>query len=599
MATQALYRKWRSRTFEEVIGQGHVTQTLQNALANDRVAHAYLFAGPRGTGKTTTARLLAKAVNCVGETDHKPCGVCRICQAVDEGRMMDLIEIDAASNRGIDEIRDLRDKVGFRPGEARTKFYIIDEVHMLTDPAFNALLKTLEEPPPHVIFVLATTEPHRIPDTILSRCQRFDFRRIPLSGMVPWLAHIAQEEALAIEPSALEFIARQGAGSLRDAISLLDQLAAYGATTITLEQVQTMLGTVASQAIADLVDRLIDRNVPAGLGLINQTLAEGMEPRQFTREMVDYLRKLLLLKMGDGSQLLAAAASETELATMKQQAERMTPAQLMRTIRVFNSAAQEAKTGFLPQLPLELAFLESTTAAEETPPRAVETAQAQTSEAKTVYKPAAPTVTPGKPAVTPPEPAPRASAPAAPPPPPPAETTPAPEQNEPAEAVGEQPAAAHSLAFEHVEQSWRAILSAVRKTDPMVQGLMNSVELVDVERTTVIIEAPSDLLRGRINQPHTKALIEGCLTQVLGTKAHLRCVMHGEHVPSSRPAQPAVENSVAKEAPSDAQEYRTGEGAGDVAASPAASNETSEATHDDPMIDEGLKLGGIISDPDA
>ena len=295
MATQALYRKWRSRTFDEVIGQEHVTRTLQNALAAERVAHAYLFTGPRGTGKTTTARLLAKAVNCVGDGDTKPCGACHICRAVDEGRLLDMIEIDAASNRGIDEIRDLREKVGFRPGEARVKFYIIDEVHMLTDPAFNALLKTLEEPPPHVIFVLATTEPHKIPATIVSRCQRFDFRRIPLSDMTQWLAHIAEAEALQVEPAALESIARQGGGSMRDAISLLDQLTAYGSETITLAQVQAVLGSVASQSVIELADSLIDGDLARGLDVINQVVGDGAEPRQFTREFVEYLRGLLLL----------------------------------------------------------------------------------------------------------------------------------------------------------------------------------------------------------------------------------------------------------------------------------------------------------------
>ena len=220
MASQALYRKWRSQTFDEIIGQQHVTQTLINALKLNRIAHAYLFAGPRGTGKTSMARLLAKAVNCLAEAGvERPCNRCRICVAVNEGRLLDLIEIDAASNTGVDDIRDLRDKVGFRPGEARIKFYIIDEVHMLSNSAFNALLKTLEEPPEHVIFVLATTEPEKIPATITSRCQRFDFKRIKVSDIAERLAFIVAQEGLTAEPTALEYIARQGAGSMRDAIS--------------------------------------------------------------------------------------------------------------------------------------------------------------------------------------------------------------------------------------------------------------------------------------------------------------------------------------------------------------------------------------------
>jgi len=234
MSPQALYRKWRPQTFDEVIGQEHVTHTLKNALPSGRISHAYLFAGPRGTGKTSMGRLLAKAVNCLSTEDNKPCNQCRICQAINEGRMLDLIEIDAASNRGIDEVRGIREKVGFRPNEARYKVYILDEAHMLTEPAFNALLKTLEEPPPHVIFVLVTTEPDKIPSTIRSRCQRFDFRRIPLQDMINHLSYIAQEEGLIVEPAALELIARSATGSLRDAESLLDQLMSYSDGKITL-----------------------------------------------------------------------------------------------------------------------------------------------------------------------------------------------------------------------------------------------------------------------------------------------------------------------------------------------------------------------------
>src|SRR5512136_1553831 len=221
MAAQALYRRWRSQTFEDVVGQEHVTLTLRNALREGRISHAYLFAGPRGTGKTSTARILAKAVNCLAdELTARPCNKCRICTAITEGRQLDLIEIDAASNRGIDEIRDLREKIGFRPNEARYKVYIIDEVHMLTKEAFNALLKTLEEPPPHALFVLATTEPDRVPETVRSRCQRFDFRRVPIAKISEHLAAILQAEGAQAAPEALLAIARRSTGSMRDAISL-------------------------------------------------------------------------------------------------------------------------------------------------------------------------------------------------------------------------------------------------------------------------------------------------------------------------------------------------------------------------------------------
>ena len=239
---QALYRKWRPQTFSEVSGQEHVLQTLRNAIASGRIAHAYLFSGPRGTGKTTMARLVAKAVNCTNpDLTQRPDNTCPICTAISDGRLLDLIELDAASNRGIDEIRDLRDKINFAPGQARYKVYIIDEVHMLTEPAFNALLKTLEEPPPHAIFVLATTDPQKVPATIVSRCQPFAFRRLTLSEIVSRLQHLVDEEGLHAEPEALSLIARQATGSMRDAVSLLDQLAAGGAE-ITVERAQAALG---------------------------------------------------------------------------------------------------------------------------------------------------------------------------------------------------------------------------------------------------------------------------------------------------------------------------------------------------------------------
>lgn len=375
MASQALYRKWRSQTFDEIIGQPHVTTTLVNALRLGRVAHAYLFCGPRGTGKTSTARLLAKAVNCLAEeVSDRPCNQCPICVAVNEARLMDLIEIDAASNTGVDDIRDLRDKVSFRPAEARIKFYIIDEVHMLSNSAFNALLKTLEEPPGHVIFVLATTEPEKIPATITSRCQRFDFKRIKLNDMVQRLAHIVSEEGFEADQTALAYIARQGAGSMRDAISLLDQMVAYGGATITLELVQSVLGLGESQSVIELVDALIDQDVALGLDIINQVVNDGIDPRQFAREVVEHLRAVMLVKLGKG--VGVSNFTEETLVAVKSQASRADTALVVNATTRFNAAVAEIRSSLLamPQLPLELAFVETVISTQTEPASIIQTA---------------------------------------------------------------------------------------------------------------------------------------------------------------------------------------------------------------------------------
>ena len=568
MATQALYRKWRSRRFDEVVGQEHVTRTLQNALAMDRVAHAYLFTGPRGTGKTTMARLLAKAVNCVGSGDVKPCGECRICRAVDEGRLLDMIEIDAASNRGIDEIRDLREKVGFRPGEARVKFYIIDEVHMLTDPAFNALLKTLEEPPPHVIFVLATTEPHKIPATIVSRCQRFDFRRIPLSGITRWLAHIAEAEGLAVEPAALEYIARQGGGSMRDAISLLDQLTAYGSDIITLAQVQAVLGAVASQTVIDLADGLIAGDLARGLDVINRAVGDGAEPRQFTREFVEYLRGLLLLKMGDGVGLLRASVTDEILVCMKEQVTRLSPRKLLRATRLFNEAALEMRAGFLPQLLLELAFVES--AADES---VVAESPTTPSFAPARQQPAA-VASPSGTSV---------QAHPLPPSPPPATDPPAPKASAPqTAALPDSPALTGNLSFELVEGNWQRILVQLRQADKKVEALLRSARLVGVEGGSVIIEVPSDWLKGRIEQPSALSQVEQCIGQVIAVPARVRCVIKGKYQ-SHTPTAAAV-----------VRETRPAEPGPSLGGSPESPGEA--GSEEDPMLQEALSLGAEIKD---
>ncbi|MDX1663450.1 MAG: DNA polymerase III subunit gamma/tau, partial [Candidatus Promineifilaceae bacterium] len=355
--SQALYRKWRPARFDDVVGQEHVTRTLRNAVAAGRVGHAYLFCGPRGTGKTTTARLLAKAVNCLHEDEsERPCNSCANCRAIREGRFLDLIEIDAASNTGVDDIRDLRDKINFSPSEGRFKVYIIDEVHMLSTAAFNALLKTLEEPPAHAKFVLATTEEHKVPMTIKSRCQQFNFRLLSLQEIAGRLQWMAGQESLELEPDALNLIARQGAGSIRDAESLLDQLVTAPGDQITLARAQMVLGTASSEAVAALTDALLSGDGPGGLAIIHEALTTGADARQFARQMVDHLRQVLLIQAAGDNVAVNATAEEQEV--MQHQARRASREQLIEAVRAFNDAALSSSSSWQPQLPLELAFIE-------------------------------------------------------------------------------------------------------------------------------------------------------------------------------------------------------------------------------------------------
>ncbi len=295
MAYVALYRKWRPQGFDSLVGQEAVRTALTNALETGRIAHAYLFAGPRGTGKTSTAKILAKAVNCEHGPTPNPCNKCQNCVRINDGTSMDVFEIDAASNRGIDEIRDLREKVAFAPVNGRYKVYIIDEVHMLTTEAFNALLKTLEEPPPHVIFILATTEPHKIPATIHSRCQRFDFKRVTDSDIVKRLREVADGSGIAADDDALQLIAVQADGGMRDALSLLDQCGVM-AERVSAETVRSVLGIVGREALRKLVKAVGEGNVPKALELLETLLAGGKDVKQIITELAEYLRAVLLYK---------------------------------------------------------------------------------------------------------------------------------------------------------------------------------------------------------------------------------------------------------------------------------------------------------------
>ncbi|UCD10266.1 MAG: DNA polymerase III subunit gamma/tau [Dehalococcoidales bacterium] len=359
MASQVLYRKWRPRTLAEVIGQEPVTQTLRNALRSGRVSHAYLFCGPRGTGKTSTARSLAKAINCLDPRDGEPCNTCEMCLAISEGRALDIIEIDAASNTGVEDIRSLREKVNYAPNQARFKVYIIDEVHMLSNSASNALLKTLEEPPSHVVFILATTEVHKILPTILSRCQRYDFRRLTQADLVHYLDYVSQGEDIKVKPEAMQLIAKSATGAARDAVNLLERLSTYYGSEISLEQVQAVLGITGDMRSRELVRHIMNRDITAGLATVNDVNNDGLDLKQFNRELVEYLRGLLLIKTGSGDSTDLVAEDINEL---KEIASDASLEQVLTAVRLFGQL--EIGIDNYPTLPLELALVDCILAAE-------------------------------------------------------------------------------------------------------------------------------------------------------------------------------------------------------------------------------------------
>ncbi len=503
MSGLSLYRKYRPATFAEVVGQEHVTRTLANAIAAGKVSHAYLFAGSRGTGKTSTAKLLAKALNCAEGSTVEPCGKCESCTGISAGTSLDVIEMDAASNRGIDDIRDIRDKVAFSPVGGPAKVYILDEAHMLTKEASNAFLKVLEEPPAHVIFVLCTTEAHKVIPTIRSRCQKFEFRRPSADMVLKVLERIAAAEGIAIDEAGLTAIARNSAGAFRDAIGTLDQLASYCDGEISQADVLSLLGVTPSDLLFEAVDIVSEEDVRGALLFIDHLAGQGRDPEQFAAELIGHLRHIFLLQQLDDDAAGLDAVPAEEISRLQSQSRLMTPARVMRFIELLLKAQGEVRLGSDPRLQLELAFIAITR------PEIDMSTKSLLFRLERLEKNAAGPAESAGAACS--RDAPVAAA----------------DEAGRVTAPGET-AAPPELTLEKIARAWGVILTQVKKKKIPLYSLLQESRPVDLNGNVLTIGFPAGagFHKGQVEKPAYAAIVTEALKEMTGADIQLACAVN-------------------------------------------------------------------------
>ncbi len=541
MSFVSVYRRWRPKTFEEIIGQERITRTLQNAIRAGRTSHAYLFAGHRGTGKTTTARIFAKALNCAAGPTPTPDNTCPACEAISRGVSMDVIEIDGASNTSVDDVRDLKEKIVLVPTESRYKVYIIDEVHMLSTSAFNALLKTLEEPPQHAVFILVTTEPHRIPPTVLSRCQRFDFRRVSFAEIVGRLRAVAQAEGISIDEEALAQIVRNADGSVRDAESVLDQLSAYADGGIDRDLVTAVLGLVDDETASAFAIATLSRDVATTLRLAQEATDAGKDIRQLLRTLLEYFRDLLLVKSCGPAASQILDTPPERLAHLSTQVERAGVSDLLRAVRVLNDAVTDARWSAQPRLALEVALIRL--ARPEMDPSTegmlarIERLEAGGAAVKPSGEPAPPAGRPAQTAAGVPAPQP-AQEPRA---------TPARRPTQRADATAATTVDAATAAppatldgapitLDDVRRQWARVLEDIKRTKMICHALLIEGTPMEVDGNVLVVGLRSayNFHVDNLNRSENREVVEGALSRVLGRAMRFNCRLY--EMPAETPA---------------------------------------------------------------